>query len=213
MQTSTTAIRSAVLSLITVTAMTSTAASAFQDARPPYENLGVAKQFVQSVSFRVQGLIGRCGGDHGDRSGGWGDDQGRRGDSGGSSGFPGFPSHGRHFPFMAPEGLDTDAAAPSSDYASDDTLENDNLANLALQVMGKELFELGQLVDQATMNYNSPAFWGYWHQACNQTAQLIVGNQGAKVAASLPLQGLVSAIDFAPNDQELQAVRQQLWCP
>ena len=213
MQQATSSIRSTVLSLMTATALTSSAASAFQESKPPYENLGAAKQFVQSVSLRVQGLIGRCGGNHGDGSGGWGDGQGHRGNNGGNSDFPGSPSRGRHFPYLAAERLDVDGAVDSNGEGNGDQLENDNLANLALQVMGRELFELGQVVDQATMNYNSPAFWGYWHQACNQTAQLIVGNQGAKVAASLPLQGLVSAIDFAPNDQELQAVRQQLWCP
>jgi hypothetical protein len=196
------------VSAVAALTMLSTTASARGGAQPPYENLATAKQYVQSVSSRVQSLIYRIqGGGHGD-DGAWGEGQ------------PGHGGHGPRFPIGRGHFADRSQLTDAEEFEDDveateegEVLENDHLANLALQVMGQKLFDLGQTIDQATMSYGTPGFWGYWTQACAKSKALIVANQGAKVSASLPLQGLATPADFEPNDFELNAVRQQLWCP
>ena len=91
--------------------------------------------------------------------------------------------------------------------------ENDNAALFALQGMGSALFQLGTSVDQMTAAYGTPMFFGYWQQSCQMAGGLLLANQAAKVAAELPVVGMVTPNDFVPNDVELNAVRGQLWCP
>lgn len=205
----TTSTKHLAVSAIAALSLLGTTASARGGAQPPYENLLTAKQYVQSVSSRVQALIYRIqGGGHGD-GGAWGEGQPEHGGHG-----PRFPTGPRHLVERSQlaeheEPLDEGLEATEEG----EVLENDHLANLALQVMGQKLFDLGQTIDQATMSYGTPGFWGYWTAACAKSKALIVANQGAKVSASLPLQGLATPADFEPNDFELNAVRQQLWCP
>jgi hypothetical protein len=175
------------VSAVAALTMLSTTASARGGAQPPYENLLTAKQYVQSVSSRVQSLIYRIqGGGHGD-DGAWGEGQ------------PGHGGHGPRFPIGRGHFADRSQLTDAEQFED--------------EVMGQKLFDLGQTIDQATMSYGTPGFWGYWTQACAKSKALIVANQGAKVSASLPLQGLATPADFEPNDFELNAVRQQLWCP
>ena len=121
----------------------------------------------------------------------------------GSSGFPGYASFASENDAIAAEAVNESA---------NEVLENDQLASFALQVMGRETFELGQLIDQTFANYNTPLFWSYWQQACDKACKLMIGNQGAKASAALPQTGLITPADFYVNDSELQAVRQSLWC-
>lgn len=151
---------------------------------PPRQNLYVAKQHVRSLQYHVQNLISKCNGQSGSDNG---RDEPR---SDGPRGCIGI----------------------SETEDSGNVIENDNLANIALQVMGREVFELGQQLDQAIMYYGTPSVGMYINQVCHKASKLLIANQGAKVSAALPINGYVQAVDFDPNDDELQAVRQQLWC-
>lgn len=196
--------------------------------KPPYNNLMVARQYVSSVSFRVQSMIDRCkGGEGRPEYPGQPEYPGRPGYPNNPE-YPGQPPAGGGWggwggnpgPLLYSDAIDTaeadDAALDETserDVVEGDQLENDQAATWALLGMGKKLFELGEKVDQATMAYNTPAFWVHWGQACHLASHLIGANQAAKVAAALPLQGLITPAEFVPNDQELHAVRQQLYCP
>ena len=149
---------------------------------PPRENLYTAKQHIQTLSYHVQGLISRSSGQV----------------SGGQD-----------------EPCSRDRRFRGGNYiheGEDDVVENDNLANIALQVMGREIFELGQIVDQANASYGTPDVYMYLNRACHKAGKLLGANQGAKVSAAIPITGYVQPSDFDANDFELQAVRQQLWC-
>lgn len=150
---------------------------------PPKHNLYLAKQHTENARFHIQSLIYRCGGQGGGRD--ERPDYPRRRGGGGTR---------------------------ISSETESVGLDNDNLANLALQIMGREIFELGEKIDLAIANYGTPTGDSYIYQSCKKASKLLKGNAGAKVSAALPIMGFVQPSDFDANDVELQAVQDQLWC-
>jgi hypothetical protein len=186
---------------------------------PPRENLDRAKQSVVAAQAMVQELVDRV-------NGGGNDDGGH--DDGGGSDDPGSRScsqinrrdqcvrAGCRWLQDGEFGQCTDqiinGGVVTRNLDSGDVDENDHAAGWALQGLGSGLFQLGQLVDQMNASYGTWDFFNYWHQACHKTVSLLQGTQAGRTAANLPLAGFIRPYDFDPIEDELYAVRQDLWC-
>jgi hypothetical protein len=201
--------------LLSLSTFMLTSGALAQGAKPPLENLQYARSIVDQSFARISALLDRVyGGGHmpgGDWPSPPQDDlpppRGEEPMPGGMG--EGFLDGGSpHFPRV----LTIDRTEDDFEI-EEDHLENDKVAGYALQGIGTGLTYLGQLIDQANMNYYTPQFWMYQQKACMKASLIIKAAIGGKVSAALPLRGLITPQDFVETEQEAYAVRGQLYCP
>lgn len=90
--------------------------------------------------------------------------------------------------------------------------EADLLAISALLVIQSDLFEIGELIDQAIAAWPAPAAFFFVSQACTLTTRVISTSRSGQFVASLPPTGLVTPDEFTPLIDEANNVRALLGC-
>lgn len=91
--------------------------------------------------------------------------------------------------------------------------ENDFLAVPVLLTIQNQLFQLGQLIDQAVSSFPGPNYLLMVQQACIRSKSIESQARSGQSLAAQPVVGLVKPAEFTEIIGEMNAVQSDLSCP